>query len=40
MYKKMQIDYYNKKIAERIAEIQKACRIDDAKNPMMNANRR
>ena len=36
--KKMQIDEYNQKIEERIAEIKKNCKVDDSGNPMMQSN--
>lgn len=36
--KKMQIDDYNKKIDERIAEIKAACKFDDSQDQMIDAN--
>jgi hypothetical protein len=34
----MQIDDYNKKIDERIAEIKAACKFDDSQDQMIDAN--
>lgn len=36
--KKMQIDEYNQKIDERIAEIKKNCKVAEPENPAMQSN--
>ena len=36
--KQMQVDEYNKKIDERIAEIKKNCKVEDSENPAMQSN--
>jgi len=36
--KKMQIDEYNQKIDERIAEIKKNCKVEEPENPAMQSN--